>query len=107
MTSEEVGYVLSITTAPCREPNDPMKVEDQSLKARNLPASLLSVWNPLQKSSMLKLAQECDFLGPVPKTHTGLSVQHRLHLNLTFSFFFFRWPSRDALVTGIRVCTDS
>lgn len=80
MTSEKVGYALSITTAPCREPNDPMKVEDQSLKARNLSASLLSVWNPLQKPSMLKLAQECDFLGTVPKTHTGLSVQHRLHL---------------------------
>lgn len=70
-----------------REPNDPMQVEDKSLKAWNLSSSLLSVWNPLQKPSMLKLAQECDFLGPVPMTHTGLSVQHRLHLNLTFSFF--------------------
>lgn len=107
MTSEGVGHALSITTATRRGPNGPMKVEDRNPKARNLSASLLSVWNPLQKPSVLQLAQECDFLGPVPTTHTGLSVQHRLHLNLTFSFLFFRWPSRDALVTGIRVCTDS
>lgn len=93
MTSEGVGYALSLTTAICREPNKPRKVDDESLRAWNLPTSLLRVWSPLRKPSMQKLAQECSFLGPEPTAHTGLSVQHRLHQPDFLSFFFLGGPA--------------
>lgn len=94
-----VANALPITIATCREPNKSMKVDVQSLK----PPSFQRLESSAEASNTV--AQECGFLGPVPTAHTGLSVQPRLHLNLIF--FFFRWPSRDPLMTGIRVCTDS
>lgn len=101
-----VAYAPPITIATCRKPNKSTKVDDKSLKPwlESTPSSFQSLKSSAEASNTV--ARSGVWLsGPSAKgSHRPLcSAQTASQADI----FFLRWPSRDPLVIGVRVCPDS